>query len=72
MSDGMQMKPGTTLHADWFGAWDDGVKKMWEDNCLNKHLSCSGGDLGNGKQLKNFSGFTMNASPRLLSMPPKP
>jgi hypothetical protein len=25
---------------------------MWTDNCINKMLNCSGGDLGNGMQLK--------------------
>jgi hypothetical protein len=63
------MKPGTTFHADWFGAWDDGIMKMWTDHCINKLLNCSGGDLGNGKQLKMFSGFTWKAEPRLVDPP---
>ena len=25
---------------------------MWTNNCINLQLNCSGGDLGNGKQLK--------------------
>jgi hypothetical protein len=62
-------RPGTTMHADWFGAWDDTVMKMWTDHCVNKLLSCSGGDLGNGKQLKMFDGFSWTANPRLV-MPP--
>ena len=61
------MTPGSTFHADWFGAWDDNVMRMWTDNCINKLLNCSGGDLGNGKQLKMFSGFTWNANPRLVN-----
>jgi hypothetical protein len=44
--------PGTTFHADYFEAWDPTVKAMWTDNCINRMLNCSGGDLGNGKQLK--------------------
>ena len=44
--------PGTTFHADYFEAWDPIVKAMWTDNCINKMLNCSGGDLGNGMQLK--------------------
>jgi hypothetical protein len=66
---GMAMKPGSTFHTDWFGAWDDTVMQMWTDNCINKLLNCSGGDLGNGKQLKMFSGFSWNASPRLVPAP---
>jgi hypothetical protein len=63
------MPAGSTFHADWFGAWDDQVLKAWHDNCLDKRLSCSGADLGNGKQLKMFNGFSWNASPRVSSPP---
>lgn len=72
MADGTMMTPGTSLHADWFGAWDDTVKKTWEDNCLNKLLSGSGGDLCNGTQLKMFSGFKWLTDPRVVDIPPKP
>jgi hypothetical protein len=43
---------GSTIHFDYFEAWDVLVKDMWVNNCLGKLLNCSGGDLGNGKQLK--------------------
>lgn len=46
------VKPGTTGHGDFFEAWDPVAKQMWEDHCLNQHLNCSGGDLGNGLQIK--------------------
>lgn len=62
-------RPGTTFHADWWGAWDNNVMAMWMDNCINKLLNCSGGDLGNGKQLKQFSGFSWTANPRLVPVP---
>jgi hypothetical protein len=62
-------KPGTTFHTDWFGGWDNTVLAMWMDNCLNKKLSCAGGDLGNGKQMKTFSGFSWTANPRLVPVP---
>lgn len=52
-SDGMLpgAKPGATLHADYMEAWVSAAKKIWMDNCIDKALNCSGGDLGNGKQL---------------------
>lgn len=43
--------PGETLHADYVETWDARAKALWVDNCIDKGLSCSGGDLGNGKQL---------------------
>jgi hypothetical protein len=53
-SDAMDTtKPrGWSLHADWFGAWDPTIMATWTANCINKHLSCTGGDLGNGTQMK--------------------
>lgn len=63
------MMPGSTFHADWFGAWDDTVLAMWKDNCIDRFLNCSGGDLGNGKQLKMFNGFSWTAKPRLVPVP---
>jgi hypothetical protein len=62
-------KPGTTFHSDWFGAWDNGVMAMWMDHCINRLLDCAGGDLGNGKQLKMFSGFSWTANPKLVPIP---
>ena len=44
-------RPGQTLHADYMEAWVTAAKNMWMDHCIEKALSCSGGDLGNGKQL---------------------
>lgn len=63
--------PGTTLHADWFGAWDDSVMKMWTENCINLLLSCAGGDLGNGQQLKMLSGYASPAGTHLVDPPAK-
>ena len=44
-------KPGQTLHADYMEGWVAEAKAMWLANCIEKGLSCSGGDLGNGQQL---------------------
>ncbi len=60
---------GTTFHADFFMAWDPTVKQMWHDFCIDRQLNCSGGILGNGKQLKQFAGFSWKASPRLVPAP---
>lgn len=44
-------KPGQTLHADYMESWVQEAKDLWLANCIEKGLSCSGGDLGNGQQL---------------------
>ena len=63
--------PGSTFHADWFGAWDNVIETMWLNHCTNKLLNCSGGDLGNGMQIKNAWGGipSWHANPRLVPVP---
>ena len=43
-----ELAAGSTMHADYFEAWDPTVKAMWTDNCIDKKLNCVGGALGNG------------------------
>jgi hypothetical protein len=70
-SDSMrpELPKGSTFHADWFGAWDNSIMAMWMDHCINKMLNCSDGDLGNGKKMKQFAGFSWTANPRLVPVP---
>ncbi|CAN5322511.1 hypothetical protein BH09PSE3_BH09PSE3_23390 [soil metagenome] len=44
--------PGDSFHSDFFSAWDPTTEATWTANCIDKLLNCSGGDLGNGKQLR--------------------
>ena len=60
---------GSTFHADWFGAWDNGAEAMWMDNCINKLLNCSAGEFGNGKQMIQNAASKFTASPRLVPVP---
>lgn len=49
-SDMMQpgAAPGSTFHADWFGAWEDKLLDTWHAWCINKLLTCAAGNLGDG------------------------
>lgn len=42
---------GCSLHADWYGAWDEGIQMEWLTLCIHGGLSCAGGNLGNGERL---------------------
>ncbi len=64
--------PGTTAHADWFGAWEDSILSLWHANCINKQLSCHSGDLGNGQQLAMNAGYAYGNKTVLVDRPPKP
>lgn len=69
--EGGMRAPGSTFHADWFGAWDDETMRTWTAHCIDRMLNCSGGDLGNGRQLKQITPFSWAAKPRLVAVPPR-
>lgn len=73
---------GSSFHVDYGPAsWDPVVLNMWITHCGLLSLNCSGGDLGNGKQLKgaavpiyNINGvytksMRIPASMRLMPIP---
>lgn len=66
--------PGFTLHSDYWEGWSPTVKAMWEEGCINKLLNCSGGDLGNGKQVKGADkpSYGWTNPHRLVPVPPMP
>ncbi len=60
---------GWSYHGDYGPmAWDPTILATWEANCINKKLSCQGGELGDGTMLKGaavpyyLSGGTYTAS----------
>ena len=65
-------EPGTTAHADWFGAWEDSVLDLWTANCIDKLLNCSGGDLGQGQQIKTLAGYDYPSGRALADIPANP
>jgi hypothetical protein len=66
--------PGWSLHSDAHIVWDARVKRMMHDGCINGRRNCSGGDLGNGLQLKGAQQPTYGwTNPnRLEAEPPMP
>lgn len=82
-SDEMRPKlvPGETEHADFFEAHDPVEKRMWDEDpngCINGHLNCSGGDMGDGFRIKGASVPYYNGVPSwtnpvpLIPIPAKP
>lgn len=64
--------PGSSFHADWFGAWEDSIMDIWMANCVEKLLNCSGGDLGQGQQLKSTYPAVPGPFPVLANVPARP
>jgi hypothetical protein len=46
--------PGKTLHMDYWEAWSPVVKNIWQTSCIDGHLSCAAGNLGNGQEVKGM------------------
>ena len=65
---GMTHAPGSTFHADWFGAWDPGVMQTWMRECVNKMRSCNSGELGDGSMLQAADDYV---GPATIEAPPK-
>jgi hypothetical protein len=57
---------GSTFHADYWEAWSPTVRQTWQDNCIDKHLDCAGGDLGNGTAIR---GMTVPNTSGLVPVP---
>lgn len=60
---------GTTFHADYWEAWSPGVRDGWTKNCIDAHMSCQGGELGDGTQIK---GMTVPNTQALIPVPAHP
>lgn len=67
-----QMPSGGTFHADWYGAWDDATLRTWTANCIDRLLSCSAGQLGDGTIMRRPAGYGLVANPRLVPIPARP
>jgi hypothetical protein len=74
---------GWSFHVDYGpAAWDPKVWQMIEDGCLNSDMSCNGGQIGNGWQLKGAGSAyykingvwtrTMINPERLVPVPARP
>ncbi len=46
---------GKSLHADWFGAWDDVIMKRWIDNCLKGYQNANNANMCDGQAGKRPS-----------------
>lgn len=55
---GQPVVPGSTLHFDYWEAWSPTIKKTWQADCIDAHMSCAGGDLGNGTAISGVSDMT--------------
>lgn len=66
---GFNTAPGSTLHADWFGGWNNEVMDMWTSGCINAVRDCSYGQTGTDRQLAPISETQTYTGPTQLDLP---
>jgi hypothetical protein len=54
---------------DYWEAWSPTVKATWHRTCINQHLSCAGGDLGDGTQIKQSDHYPNSDFPTHVLVP---
>jgi hypothetical protein len=73
--NGTQLAPGESLHADWFGAWDEDIKARWTQHCLREMRNGVDADYCDGTGGKwptwNWLWGNTNPTPR-VPVPAKP
>ena len=52
---GFNAPPGGTLHADWWGAWNDETMDLWIEGCMQASRNCSYGQTGTARQLAGLN-----------------
>jgi hypothetical protein len=50
---GRTVARGSTFHVDYHEAWSPTAKAAWTDNCIDRHMDCNNGTLGDGNILKD-------------------
>lgn len=57
LSSDMGAAGGSTLHADWFGAWEDSIETQWV-GCIRARRNLANGNLCDGTQLRAAPNYT--------------
>jgi len=54
-SGGFNTGPGATLHADWFGGWNDDAMNLWINGCIRASRNCSYGQTGTNRMFAKLN-----------------
>ncbi len=61
--------PGGSLHADWFGGWNDEALNLWIDGCITRARNCSYGQTGTDRRFAPLNGRQNYPGPYVLPLP---
>ena len=68
-TSGFNGPPGGTLHADWWGAWNDEAMNLWINGCMRASRNCSFGQTGTSIQLAGVSDRDVYEGENFLPLP---
>ena len=68
-TDGFNGPPGGTLHADWWGAWNDETMDLWINGCMRASRNCSYGQTGTARQLAGLNPLEIYEGENYLPLP---
>ncbi len=61
--------PGGTLHADWWGGWNDDTMDLWIEGCMQASRNCSYGQTGTSRQLAGLNPLEIYEGDNYLPLP---
>ena len=68
-SGGVNTGPGATLHADWWGGWNDEAMDLWTDGCMKRARNCSFGQTGTDRVLARLNPLQKYDGATFLPLP---
>lgn len=68
-SGGFNTGPGATLHADWFGGWNEEALNLWIDGCMKRGRNCSYGQTGTSRMFAKLNDFQTYQGNNVIPMP---
>jgi hypothetical protein len=68
-SGGFNTGPGATLHADWFGGWNEDALNTWINGCMRASRNCSNGQTGTSRQFASLGNADSYNGPNFLPLP---
>lgn len=60
---------GEGFHIDYWEAQEPSIREAWNRECIDKHLNCSGGVLGDGRGFVDPPEFSFKAKVRRVAVP---
>jgi hypothetical protein len=68
-SGGFNTGAGATLHADWWGGWNDATMDLWTDGCMKNARNCSYGQTGTDRVLGKVNNWQKYFGENILPLP---